>query len=183
MKRKSVYKYAAEAGVPVGLYLTLMSACLLFSVKIDFTLTLLLPLVVLFPFYLGYFMRRIGKLEPGFMKFSSLWLSGIYSVIFGTLICMLFSGLYIVFVEPGFVGAYFSKMIEAVEMSPMAESYESSVEVMRNAMETRMLPSGMDFVTTMGWFTCFSGSIVSLILAFILSRTGRKVADVVGQQS
>ena len=32
---KSIYKYASEAGLPIGLYLTLMSACLLMSLRVE----------------------------------------------------------------------------------------------------------------------------------------------------
>ena len=175
MQKKSIYKYASELGVPAGLYLTLMSACLLFSVKIPVLPVLLLPLAIGFPFLLWTLMKKIVKEEPSYKKFSSLWLGGIYTVIFGTLICMFFSGIYLVMFEPGFVHLYVMNAIEAVENSAVAGDYESSIIMMRQALESHILPSGMEFLTTMGWFTCFIGSMMSLIIALIMSQGAKRV--------
>lgn len=176
MQKKSIYKYAAEAGVPIGLYLTLMSACLLLSVKVQILPMLILPLGLGFPVVLWSLMKRISKAEPSYNKFSSLWLGGIYTVIFGTLICMFFSALYIVGVEPGFVHLYISNAIEAVESAGLAGEYEPTITLMKEAMEAHLLPSGMQFLMSMAWFTCFSGSILSLIISLIMTRTSNKVA-------
>lgn len=180
MQKKSIYKYASEAGLPVGLYLTLMSACVLLSIKFPVLPIFILPLSLGFPVILWMQMRRIIKEEPSYNKFSSLWLGGIYSVIFGTLICMFLSALYIVFVEPNFVNLYVSNALETVEASVMAPEYESSIAMMRSAMEAHILPTGLQFLTTMGWTTCFVGSILSLVLSFFMSRSNRKVVGMMG---
>lgn len=174
MQRKSIYKYASEAGVPTGLYLTLMSSCLLLSVKISFLPMMLLPLSLGFPFLLWSLMRKISKQEPSYHKFSSLWLGGIYTVIFGTMICMFLSGLYIVFVEPNFVNLYVGNALAAVEASPVAPEYETSVAMMREAMSAHILPSGMEFLSTMAWLTCFTGSVLSLVIAVIMTKAGKR---------
>lgn len=176
MQKKSIYKYASETGVPAGLYLTLMSACLLMSVKIQALPVLLLPLGLGFPILLWFLMKKISKAEPGYNKFSSLWLGGIYTVIFGTLICMFLSALYIVFVEPNFVAMYVGNALEAMEASPLGGEYEASINLMREAMAAHLLPSGLEFLTSMAWFTCFCGSLLSLVVAFIMSKTGKSVA-------
>lgn len=170
MQRKSIYKYASEAGVPAGLYLTLMSACVLLSIKLPVLPMLMLPLAIGFPFILWALLRKIAQEEPSYNKFSSLWLGGIYTVIFGTLICMFFSSLYIVFIEPNFVHAYFANAISALEGSPMAMEYESSIKLMKEAMAAHILPTGLEFVMMMAWTTCFVGSMISLVLALIMSK-------------
>lgn len=174
MQKKSIYKYASETGLPAGIYLSAMSACLLLSVKIQILPMLLLPLALGFPFVLWFLMKKIAREEPSYNKFSSLWLGGIYTVIFGTLICMFLSALYIVFVEPNFVNLYINNALIAVESSPVASEYESSISLMREAINAHLLPSGLEFLTSMAWFTCFFGSILSLFLALIMSRTGKK---------
>lgn len=170
MNIKSVYKYAAEAGVPVGIYLTLISGCFLLSVKYEFLSMLIFPLVVVFPIVLGCFMRRLARVEPAYARFSPMWLFGIYSVLAGTLICSLFSALYLMFVDPNFMKVYVENAIATIEASPMAGEYSATVDMMRQAIDAHMLPSGLQLVTTMGWFTCFSGSILSLFLSLILSQ-------------
>ena len=176
MQKKSIYKYSAEAGLPVGLYLTIMSACVLLSIKMPALPILLFPLALGFPVMLWFMMRNISKAEPSYNKFSSLWLGGIYTVIFGTLICMFFSAIYIVGFEPGFVQLYVGNALDAVESSPMAAEYEQSIIMMRQAMDAHILPSGFEFLTTMAWFTCFCGSILSLVIALIMTNVSKKVS-------
>lgn len=174
MKMKSVYKFAAEAGVPIGLYLVCISACFLLSLKISFLQMLIFPLAIGFPFLLAFYMKRMVRQEPTYNRFSPIWLFGIYSVIFGTLICMLFSSLYLVFVDPSFITQYVTVSIEGLQALPSSEQYAATVEVLQHAIDSHMLPSGTQFVTTMGWFTCFGGSMLSLILALIISRMSAK---------
>ncbi len=176
---KSIYKYAAEAGVPIGMYLTLMSACLLMSLRIEILSMLVFPLMACFPIVLGMTMKRIATREPAYMKVSALWLGGIYTVIFGTLICSLFSGVYLLFIDPGFVNSYFDHAITTIESSPMAVEYEATTDLMREAMDAHILPTGMEFVSTMGWITCFAGSILSLVLSVIIVKTGKKRRELI----
>ena len=86
---KSVYKYAAEAGVPMGLYLTAMSACLLLSLRLPQLPVLMFPLLFGLPFFTAWLLRRIASDAPHYNKVSALWLAGIYTFIFGSLICCL----------------------------------------------------------------------------------------------
>lgn len=173
---KSIYKYAAESGVPMGIYLCLMSASLFLSLRFPVLGMLTLPLALGFPIVLGFLIRRIWREEPAYRKLSALWLGGIYTVIFGSLICMAVSGAYVVFVEPGFVTSYVTNVIETLEASPGATEYAARAEVLRQAMQAHLLPSGMEFVTTMAWFTCFAGSIMSLLIALGMSGGRKKKA-------
>lgn len=163
--------------MPAGLYLTLMSACLLCSIKLPSLPIFLIPLAIGFPFLLWFLMKRIARSEPSYYKFSSLWLGGLYTVIFGTMIALFLSGLYIVFVEPGFVYLYINNALEAVETSPMADQYATSIKLMREAVDAHLLPSGLEFLTTMAWFTCFAGSILSLFLALLMRNCSRKITN------
>ena len=178
MQKISIYKYASEAGIPAGLYLTLMSACLLLSIKIPVLPILLLPLSIGFPFLLWFLMKGIVKAEPSYHKFSSLWLGGIYTVIFGTLIALFLSAIYIVTVEPGFVYQYVSNALDTIEASQLSGEYEASMKLMREAMDAHLLPSGMEFITTIAWFTCFAGSLLSLVIALIMTRVSKRRQDI-----
>ena len=177
MQKKSIYKFAAESGVPAGLYLTLMSACFLMSIRMPSLPMLLLPLMIGFPFVLWRLLKRICIAEPAYKKFSSLWLAGIYTVIFGTLICTLFSAIYMFFIEPGFVIQYVNNAIEVVEASPMASQYQQTVALMKEAIDNHILPSPTEFLTTMAWLTCFSGSMISLFVALLMTRMSGKVSE------
>lgn len=174
MNKKSVYKFAAEAGLPVGIYLICISACFLLSLRVTFLPMLIFPLILAFPFLLAYYMKRMVREEPAYDRFSPLWLFGIYTIIFATLICMLFSALYLTFVDPAFITNYVTGALESIQTSQAAEQYAATVEIMQEALDAHMLPSGSQFVTTMAWLTCFAGSMLSLILAALLSRRSAK---------
>ena len=171
---KSIYKYAAEWGLPTGIYLTAMSACMLMSIRYELLSSLLLPLVICFPPFLWFALRHISRREPQYRKVSALWLGGIYTIIFGTIICMLFSSCYIFYVEPGFVYEYAMAAIDAMESAPMKEQYGTTALLLREAIDARILPSGIEFVTTMGWSTCFFGSILSLVIAAIIVGANKR---------
>lgn len=171
---KSVYKYAAESGVPVGIYLTAMSACFLLSLKIPLLPLVILPLALGFPFLLGRYMRRVAAAEPKYARFASLWLYGIYTVIFGVLICSLISALWLVFADPGFLHEYIVRTIAEMESLPDAARYAESTDIMREALEQGLVPSGTQFVASMAWLTSFGGSVLSLFLAWGVSSRGVK---------
>lgn len=168
---KSVYKYAAEGGVPVGLCLTTMSACFLLSLRYDGLLILIPLLALVVPVLILRNMNRLLREQPYYGKFSALWLCGIYSIIFGTLICSLFTGVWLTFVDPGFVSDYVENAIEMMRATP-GSSYDDTIEVMETMIRRHMLPNGMELVASMAWTTCFFGSILSLFLA--IGMTGRR---------
>lgn len=169
---KSVYKSAAEAGFPTGLYLTVVSIGMMLGVKFGVLNIPVLMLLAGFPFYLAWQMQRVVKNEPEKGNFSPLWLFGIYTVIFGTLICMLTTYLYLMFVDPSFIRDSLNQAIETFSQLPDSGAHHMS-EVMRQAMEKNVYPTKTQFVTSMGWFTCFAGSMLSLVLAFMISRRRR----------
>ncbi|MDE6007783.1 MAG: DUF4199 family protein [Muribaculaceae bacterium] len=166
----SIYRYAANAGLPVGLYLTLLSASILLSLQLPLISFLTFPLLIGFPFLIGYLMERIARSQPAYRRVATLWLGGIYMIIFGTLIATLLSALYIKFINPTFVYSYISNSLDVIESSQLADRYASTSEILRQAIENHLLPNGMEFVSSIAWTTCFLGSILSLLLSLLLCR-------------
>lgn len=171
---KSIYKYAAEAGIPVGLYFTLEYICIFFGNRFPPLSTLFLLLFVSFPFLLWRLMKKLVALQPGYRKYSSLWLYGIYVIIFGTLISSLFSALYLTFINPGFITDYVTETIATIEQLPDPAVHAASIDVMQRALDNHLLPNRMEFVAATGWSSCFFGSILSMFLALLVSRQKRK---------
>lgn len=168
-KEKSVFLYAAEAGVPMGIYLTAMSMCLLASLRIDSLPLLLLPLLLGLPAVLYFLMRRVRDIDPRCRRVAPLWLMGIYTFIFGTLICVLVSDLYIMWAEPHFVTDYISRAIADMKSLPAAPQLSEQADLLQAALDSHALPSSMQFVASMGWATCFFGSMLSLLMAALLT--------------
>lgn len=173
MELKSVFKYAAEAGVPMGLYLTAISMCLLASIRIPQLPLLMLPLLAGVPVVLYRILRRIRNEQPAYRRVATLWLIGIYIFIFGTLICTLISSLYVVILQPHFVYDYVSQALAVYDSTPQLASLAGNADMMREAMARHMLPSGLQFVASLGWSTCFFGSLLSFAVACILAPKRR----------
>lgn len=173
MDNKSIYKYAAESGLPAGLYLTMMSIGVMMSHKVELLDWVVPLLLVGFPFFMAWRMKRMVRIKPEYGNFSPLWLFGIYTIIFGTLICMLATYLYLLYVDPHFIKESLNHAIETFSKLP-DEGVSSMSEVMRQAAEKNVYPTKTQFVTSMGWFTCFSGSMLSFVLASVISWRRRR---------
>lgn len=65
---------------------------------------------------------------------------------------------------------YVMSALAQIESSPEAPQYVATADVLRNALDRHILPSGMEFVITLGWATSFFGSLLSLFIAVILGR-------------
>lgn len=172
MEGKSVYSYAAHWGWRTGIHLTVMSMCFLMSLRCPSLTGILFAMLFLFPITVGNGMVRMRKESPGFGKFSALWLFGIYTVIFGTLICCLVSSMWVVFADPLFMRDYAVSLISDFENGMVGDNVNGmrAAMVIRNAIDAHMLPTGMEFMVFLGWTTCFVGSLLSLVLAFILRK-------------
>ncbi len=163
----STYRYSSELGLWMGLYLFLMSACLLGSIHIQTLILLLFPLALGTPVVLYLLLNKVWRLEPGLRTLSAMWLTGIWTFIFGSLICAILSAGWILIFDPGFVDEYVLQNIKAMEQSPVAGNYTAELAQLNSMVEQGALPSPMQFIFTMIWSTSFAGSILSLLVALI----------------
>lgn len=170
---ESVYRHAARYGLPVGLYLSLASACLIFSLRSALASLLALPVTAAFPVVIGFCIIRFARNNPDHRKVAALWVFGIYTTIFATLICALLTAFYLLLFDPGFIREYITESARLLEASPMAADYSAQTAALKRISESHAVPTPMQFVASMGWSTCFLGSMISLPFAFIASRTGR----------
>ncbi len=173
-EEKSVYSCAAGSGLFAGLYLCVLAGLFFMSLREPLAGAAILPVGLGFPLLLAWQMRRWVRANPAYGKIWSLWLGGIYTCIFGSLIAALFTAVMLLFVVPGFLSQYLMQAAEVLAGSPAAGDYELEIEVARRAAERGMVPSPLNFAMTMAWATSFSGSLLSLVLAALLSRGGLK---------
>lgn len=169
--QKSVYACAAEAGPLMSLPLVAVAASVLLSNRVPGLGILALPSLLAAPFLLASLMKRVAADRPSYRSFFPLWLFGIYSFIFATLICALLSALYLVFIEPGFVGTYFSNAVSAMEEASRQSQgvdFSRQAEVFRAAVDNRLLPSPMELVASMSWLSAFTGSVLSALVARVV---------------
>lgn len=165
--QKSVFGHSASLGLWMGLYLFLMSAALIGSVSFQPLILLIFPLAAGTPVVLYFLLRKVWKQDPRLHTLSAMWLAGIWTFIFGSLICGILTAAWLLLFEPDFVNTYISQSIQAIESTPMASQYTVEIQRMRSLQEAGAVPSPMQFIFTMIWTTAFFGSIVSLLIALI----------------
>lgn len=165
--RKSIFTYAAESGVGAGVGMSLMAVCLFLSMKAPWLSTAILLLGAGVIVFISIGMRRICRRDAGCRTVSALWLYGIYTTIFGTLIAALFSTVWLIFIDPAFLYTYFQwayGQLSATGSSPAEQ------EIFRKAIEAKLYPSTSTFVSTMMWLTASFGSLLSLPFAALNLR-------------
>lgn len=161
----------------MGLYLTVMSACLLWGNKIPMLSLALTGLTVGLPFLLWTMLRKFASMESENHLTSSLWLTGIYIFIFATLICGFCTAAYTVILQPGFITDYFNSALQQAKTSHLAAELQPQIDLLTTAAQQGMLPTPMQFTFTMMWATAFFGAILSLIEAIIINAGKRLSAN------
>lgn len=181
MSSPSIFQLAARAGLPIGLLLTFMSACMLLSIHYP-SLPLALVGVILIPICLLIYMRRIATRLPVYNKFVPLWLFAMYSIIFGTLICTLLSALYVTFLEPDFINVYIDTTMAQLNNNlsgELLQAHQRNIDLINMARERHLLPSPLEFISSLAWSTAFFGTLLSIPLALITVRRRRVAGNIV----
>lgn len=171
MKPRSVFDYAARGGIPMGIMLTAVSLLFISGVGSSGMQTGAMLLSTGIPVILWILQRKMWNECPHYRRVSSLWLMGIYTFIFGSLICMLLSNLYILAFAPNFVADYARESLRMMESSPDPSLYAEQTEILHQMLRHRALPTPFGMTTTMAWATCFFGSLLSLLWAFLIRAT------------
>lgn len=170
----SVYKLASRAGVPFGLFLSLAALSLLASVKVAELSMFFLPLIVALPVMLFLVMKRLAQRWASMRRVAALWVFGIYTTIFATLICALVSAVYMLAFEPDFLRRYLTSALTTLQSAPEMGEYSAQAAQLKSILSHGQLPSPMELVVSMSWASCFAGAIVSLPLAWAASVLGRR---------
>lgn len=168
VNKKSVYRYGAEYGVYAGLYLTVMSASLLLfpyfpdGVVIFYLMAFSLPIATILLF------QRLISIEPEYGNYSSLLMFGSSVYLFGSLICGLLTIGYMLIFAPNHIYDYVEMVISMLEQSPLKDEYMNEIATTRQMIDERALPTPIEYVFSMMWFTVLLGSLMSMLLAPIV---------------
>lgn len=154
---------SGRQGTRFGILFTCMSACLLYSPRIGALSLLLVILGSLAMLYLPFALAKVARVNQAYSGFAALWMSGIVMYICGALICSLLTLIFLLFLEPGYLDGYVRNLIEQIMAQPNAPKPD---------LKDLVIPTPMEFVSSMFWATGFFGSLLSLVLALILPHTG-----------
>ena len=171
-KNESPYYQGARAGVPIGLYFVAMFFLFVLMTKLAFASAVLMLMMVCLPIAVYATMRTTVGRTRGKVVWSSLWMQGIMSFLFGSVICGLVTMVYLKFVEPNFLVDLFQMCIDTYASIPGKEA-EQATEMLQNIVKHGGVPTATSFTMSMFWLTAFSGSMLSLFLALIASAVGK----------
>ncbi|MCM1291230.1 MAG: DUF4199 domain-containing protein [Prevotella sp.] len=166
---KEIIGYASKAGLPMGIYLTAMTACMLGTLYWDSFSLIGLVMSCGVPVLLWRLLMPLSR-DAEDIKFGPIWLAGIYIFIFGGFISGLFTAIYMIWIEPGFFSLYIEKYLAMVENMPDSEALNQQADILRRMLENNLMPRAMEFVSAMMWATGFFGSLLSGVVAFIMMK-------------
>lgn len=172
---KSVYRLASESGAVMGLWLSACSLAMLAGSR--YGLPSAIPTLMLagvLPILLRA-QRRVASQGGVCTRFSALWLGGIYTFIFASLICSLSTVVYLLFIDPSFIS---DMTIEAIEsfrtLSSDSEQAAKAADTLEKAVNGHLLPTPFEFVASLGWTTACLGSFLSMFTAPLAARQHRR---------
>lgn len=170
-ERKSVYKQAAEYGIPLGLYMSTISLMTLYADLMPLFSVIAMVLLFAGPVVIYRFQRRYFVEQGGMAEYAALWMLGIMMVIFGAIITGAVTYVVLQYVRPNFIYDQAQATLDAYNALPELRAQASQVlDVLQTMLEQNALPSAIELVFNMFWFVTFSGSVLSAITAAFASR-------------
>ncbi|MDD2961421.1 MAG: DUF4199 domain-containing protein [Muribaculaceae bacterium] len=164
---KSIYRRGADDGLIFGIYLSAIFLCSVIGVGVPILSILSLLLIIALPLLLFKFLRRSFVASNGLSTFSEVWMLGILIFLFGSLICGVVTYVYLQFIEPTFIYDQVNAALDIYKSMPQMKDAEF-VKIIQQAIDQHLLPSAIQIVIQMIWFTIFSGSLLSLLLSAIV---------------
>lgn len=171
-KKTSIYRRAAEDGARFGLLLAAVVVCVGAT---SYYPAMFLPAIVAMiavPFTMWWFMNR--SYVPGSPDgtFSALWMQGIATFFFGSLVMGLITWATIKYLRPGYVVDQLNTAVELLK-SANTPQYKELARNITRLIESGEYPTPMDIVLELSYLAVFSGSVLCALLALIIrSRRG-----------
>ena len=164
---KSVYRQGAEYGAWFGVYLTVMALAIMYGFTHTILMLAAMAMMVAVPAVVYPMLRRYRSQMRGYAPFASLWMLGLMIFICSSLICGAVTYVWMQYVMPTFIYDQVMAAIDVYKAVP-GESAAEMARIMETIVERHALPSAMEVVVQMVMLTTFLGSLVSMVLAFIL---------------
>ena len=167
--KKSIYKRAAEWGLPFGLYIACMGVASIYADYFAPLSIIFILMIMATPLVVYYFQRRRFIEDDGFTEYAGLWMLGILLFIFGSVIASFIIYLVLQYFRPDFMYEQARMVIEAYSKMPQASDSEV-LRVLQRMVDEKLLPTPIEAVFNASWFITFFGSLVSAITALIAQR-------------
>lgn len=176
--QKSLFKQAAEWGVPFGIYLSVMASGFIFSDQHIAISAFALAMVLLIPYVVYRWLRKRYGADEGRTSFSNLWMTGIVIFLCGALIACGVSWAVIEYLRPTYFYDQAQLLIKQYDSAPeaFAEGMQEVVDMLHLIIEKKAAPRSIDLALTGFWLCSFGGSLLSALTAALIKLTGSKAA-------
>ena len=164
---KSLYRRAAEYGVPFGIYLSIVSVSFVFIDKVPALSFMIFALLLALPFLTFCIQRQYFVKEYGFTQYSGLWMLGIMVFIFASLIMSLVTYVVVQLARPDWLYEWAQWLIAEGSRSVDSHIRESSL-TLKNIVDNNLVPRAIEVVFLGFWFMSFLGSVLSAIMALVV---------------
>lgn len=172
-EKKSIYSLGANNGLIIGLYLSGMFALQAFGMKNALLLLLGNLMMLGVPFLLYWLLVRDYDRNETYRQFSAVWLNGIVSFICGSLILATAMYIYLRYIDPCFIATQIKEVIDIYRQlgTPQADDMANAFE---SIIKQNAVPSPISLAFSTIWFSSFAGSMLSLVIAFIIKKLTRR---------
>ncbi len=167
--KRSIYKCAAEWGLPFGLYIACMGVASIYTDYFAPLSIIFILMIMATPLVVYYFQRRRFIEDDGFTEYAGLWMLGILLFIFGSVIASFIIYLVLQYFRPDFMYEQARMVINAYSKIPQVSDSEV-LRVLQRMVHEKLLPTPIEAVFNAFWFITFFGSLVSAITALIAQR-------------
>lgn len=168
MQPADVYREGANRGISTGIYFTLLFLTTIWSDQMPALSMVTVALAIGVPFFIYRHMALVYIKYGRTARFSDLWMLGIMLFLCGGLICAIAGYAYLHYIVPGYLYEQTMKAIDIYSKLPTKDP--QMLKALQTAANQGLLPSDIEFVVEMLWFEIFSGSLLSLLLAYIIRK-------------
>ncbi|MDE6042889.1 MAG: DUF4199 domain-containing protein [Muribaculaceae bacterium] len=173
IRRMSVYRRGARDGAWMGLVLCGLFASWALSMRSPLASVAFMVLALAVPVLACMQLRRSFRIDMGMSTLSALWMQGICTFFFGTLLMAALALVWLRWWQPGLIQ---DSLLQAADVyagidNPDARRMAADVHTL---IDKGLVPRPVDVALSLLWGGVFSGSILSLVCGAVLRATGAK---------
>ena len=172
-QKKNVFGRGADYGAILGMWLTVMALAWIYADKVAPLAVAGLIMAIVTPVVVYRFQSKEYVASGGKAPFADLWMLGILMFICGSLITGLVTYSVFQWLRPEFIRTQAELAAQIYESEPSLGMAEAG-KILRDVIEQGALPSPIQMVMSLFWFTTFGGSVLSALTAVLARAFGRQ---------
>lgn len=166
----SPYRRGAEAGRKFGFYLSLIFLLMVLSETFALASIGCLALIISLPVILYRSIKRSYIARNYQSNTAELWVEGIMTFLFASIICGLVTMVYLRWIDPDFIVDRIEACIAILRENDVSANRQT-IDALTKMVSNGIVPSASQFAIAMFWLTMSGGCILSLIIAAITRHT------------